>query len=168
VVRYLWIGPWLPRVGPREGEEQPWGATGSVGDFAVRLVQRNTTPTHGLTSPEPKRRRPTGENCDSVTAGAFGTNRRAARGRKCLHGLSGVTPDLHRHKPGTSVLGYGGDRRGDQPGESQTLENGWIQRVLVDNKSVAEIGEKHLVCHGSARFGERAQVRPARPGVPSP
>lgn len=65
MVRCLWIGPWLSRVGPREGEEQSWGATGSVGDFAVRLVQRTTTPTHGLTSPEPKRRRPAGENCDS-------------------------------------------------------------------------------------------------------
>jgi hypothetical protein len=34
--------------------------------------------------------------------------------------------------------------------------------VLVDNKSVAEIGERHLVCHGFERFGERARVRRAR------
>jgi len=34
--------------------------------------------------------------------------------------------------------------------------------VLVDNKSVAEIGERHLVCLGSERFGERARVRPVR------
>lgn len=34
-----------------------------------------------------------------VTAGAFGTNRRAARGRKCLHGLSGVTLENTVPKP---------------------------------------------------------------------
>lgn len=94
-----------------------------------------------------------------VTAGAFGTNRRAARGWKCLHGLSDVTPELLCPDPSASVLGDGGERRGDQAGETQTLENGWIQRVLVDNKSVAEIGERHLVCLGSERFGERARVR---------
>ena len=101
-----------------------------------------------------------------VTAGAFGTNRRATRGWRCLHGLSDVTPELRRSDPSTSVLGDGGEGRGGQAGESQTLENGWIQRVLVDNKSVAEIGEKHLVCLGSVRFGERARVRPTRAGRP--
>jgi hypothetical protein len=101
-----------------------------------------------------------------VTAGAFGTNRRAARGWRCLHGLSDVTPKLRRSDPSTSMLGDGGERRGGQAGESQTLESGWIQRVLVDNKSVAEIGERHLVCLGSERFGERARVRRARAGRP--
>jgi hypothetical protein len=97
-----------------------------------------------------------------VTAGAFGTNRRAARGRRCLHGLSGVTLELLRSDPSPGRLGDGGERGGGQSGESQTLENGWIQRVLVDIKSVAEIGERHLVCLGSERFGERARVRRAR------
>jgi hypothetical protein len=44
-----------------------------------------------------------------VTAGAFGTNRRAARGWKCLHGLSDVTLELLRSKPGTSRPGEGGE-----------------------------------------------------------
>jgi len=101
-----------------------------------------------------------------VTAGALGTNRGAARGRRCLHGLSGAIPELRRSDPSTSMLGDGGEGRGGQAGVSQTLENGWIQRVLVDNKSVAEIGERHLVCLGSARFGEWARVRPARAGRP--
>jgi hypothetical protein len=101
-----------------------------------------------------------------ATAGAFGTNRRAARGWRCLHGLSDVTPEPVRSEPSTSKLGDGGEQRGGQAGESQTLENGWIQRVLVDNKSVAEIGERHLVCLGSERFGERERVRRARAGRP--
>jgi hypothetical protein len=42
----------------------------------------------------------------------------------------------------------GSDRRGGQAGENQPLVNAWISWVLVDNKSVAEIGEKHLVWCG--------------------
>jgi hypothetical protein len=54
-----------PRGGLREGEDLSKGATGSVGDITIRLVQRTTTPTHELTPPETKRRRPSGENRDS-------------------------------------------------------------------------------------------------------
>jgi len=42
----------------------------------------------------------------------------------------------------------GSDRRGGRAGESQSLVSGWIPWVLVDNKSVAEIGERHLVWRG--------------------
>jgi hypothetical protein len=58
--------------------------------------------------------------------------------------------------PVTSVLEDSGVRRGDQPDASQVLEKGWILRVLVDNKSVAEIGERHLVCLGLERFGAKS------------
>jgi hypothetical protein len=51
--------------------------------------------------------------------------------------------------PARACWAKGSDRRGGQAGESQSLVNGWIPRVLVDNKSVAEIGEKHLVWRGS-------------------
>lgn len=150
-----------PGEGPREGEDLSKGATESVGDFAIRLVQRPTKPRHELTSPETKRRRPSGEN-------------RARHGWRVRHQPARCSrsempsrairrhPGEHRPESGTSRPGDGGERRGDQAGESQPLENGWIQRVLVDNKSVAEIGERHLVCHGFERFGERARVRPAR------
>jgi hypothetical protein len=49
-----------------------------------------------------------------------GTNQRAARGRKCLHGLSGVTRGALRTELGPERAGNkDGDRRGDQAGESQ-------------------------------------------------
>jgi hypothetical protein len=51
--------------------------------------------------------------------------------------------------PARACWAKGSDRRGGQAGESQSLVIGWIPRVLVDNKSVAEIGEKHLVWRGS-------------------
>lgn len=41
--------------------------------------------------------------------------------------------------PDTSVLAESSERRGGPSDVSQVLEKDWIQRVLVDNKSVAEI-----------------------------
>lgn len=50
--------------------------------------------------------------------------------------------------PARACWAKGSDRRGGQAGESQSLVNEWIPWVLVDNKSVAEIGERHLVWRG--------------------
>jgi hypothetical protein len=52
--------------------------------------------------------------------------------------------------PARACWAKGSDRRVGQAGESQSLVNGWIPWVLVDNKSVAEIGERHLVWRGSS------------------
>lgn len=141
------------------------GATGSVSDFAIRLVQRTKTPTHELTPPEPKRRRPSGESRARHGWRVRHQPARCSRSEmpsRAIRRHPGASPS----NPSTSTLGEGGEQRGDQAGEIQTLENGWIQRVLVDIKSVAEIGERHLVCLGSERFGERARVRRARAGRP--
>lgn len=86
----------------------------------------------------------------TVTAGARGTSRRVTRGRGCLRAT--------RRRPGASLFRtqygragrQGSDRRGGQAGESRSLASGWISWVLVDNKSVAEIGERHLVQRGYA------------------
>ena len=43
-----------PQGGPCEGGDLSKGATRSVSDFAIRLVQRTKTPTHELTPPEHK------------------------------------------------------------------------------------------------------------------
>jgi hypothetical protein len=52
--------------------------------------------------------------------------------------------------PARACWAKGSDRRGDQAGENQALVNGWIPWVLVDNKLVAEIGERHLVWRWSS------------------
>jgi hypothetical protein len=54
--------------------------------------------------------------------------------------------------PARACWTRGSDRRGGQAGESQSLVNEWIPWVLVDNKSVAEIGERHLVRRGLRPF----------------
>lgn len=64
--------------------------------------------------------------------------------------------------PARACWAKGSDRRGGQAGESQSLANGWIPWVLVDNKSVAEIGERHLVWRGPGslrRVGHAAHQR---------
>jgi hypothetical protein len=62
--------------------------------------------------------------------------------------------------PARACWAKGSDRRGGQAGESRSLVNGWIPWVLVDNKSVAEIGEKHLAWRGSRSLRrERHAVR---------
>jgi hypothetical protein len=157
-----------PQGGVREGEDLSRGATGSVGDFAIRLVQRTKTPTHELTPPESKRRRPSGENRDLSRLARSAPTDALLEVGNAFTGYPALPRVFTVPNPVRACWATGGKRRGDQAGESQALENGWIQRVLVDNKSVAEIGEKHLVCLGSTRFGEWAHVRPARPGVPSP
>jgi hypothetical protein len=60
--------------------------------------------------------------------------------------------------PARACWAKGSDRRGGQVGESRSLASGWIPWVLVDNKSVAEIGDRHLVRRGSTslRRGENA------------
>lgn len=124
--------------------------------LVVRLARRMRTLQRELTSPEAKRRRPSLVRTTKATAGAHGTNRRATRGRRCPHRLFGASPGFHGPMPVTSVLAESSDRRGGQSDVSQVLEKGWIQRVLVDNKSVAEIGERHLVCLGLERFGAKS------------
>jgi hypothetical protein len=64
--------------------------------------------------------------------------------------------------PARACWTRGSDRRGGQAGESRSLASGWIPWVLVDNKSVAEIGEKHLVWRGPGslrRVGHAAHQR---------
>jgi hypothetical protein len=51
-----------------------------------------------------------------------------------------------------------GDGSGGRNGVSPTLENGRIPRVLVDNKSAAEIGEKGLLLVGKRRLGATASA----------
>jgi hypothetical protein len=62
--------------------------------------------------------------------------------------------------PARACWAKGSDRRGGQADVSRSLANGWIPWVLVDNKSVAEIGEKHLAWRGSRSLRrERHAVR---------
>jgi hypothetical protein len=134
------------------------GATGSVSDLTVRLTQRKRTPTRGLTPPETKRRRPSGDGQRTVTAGVRGTNRHVTRGRGCLRatafgwcpkGYSASPRRFTVQTPARACWAKGSDHRGGQADASRSLASGWIPWVLVDNKSVAEIGEKHLVWRGS-------------------
>lgn len=83
-------------------------------------------------------------NIDQATAGVRGTNCHVTRGRECLRATRQPPRIFIVPTPARACWAKGSDRRGGQSGESQALESVWIHRVLVDNKSVAEIGKRHL------------------------
>jgi hypothetical protein len=76
-----------------------------------------------------------------VTARAAGINRRSARGRRRRLRHPDAIEQGAATKVHTRVCAVGGRARcGGQHGESLALGDRNTQQVLVDNKSVAEIG----------------------------
>ncbi len=70
--------------------------------------------------------------------------------------VSGSTEAFGRWR---SALLEGRDRGLDQRGESRAFESWWVSGVLVDNKLVAEIGERHLVRCGSSSSKRKQRGR---------
>jgi hypothetical protein len=117
-----------PPDGPREGEDRSKGATGSVRDFTVRLVQRTKTPTHELTPPEPKTEAAPltrGENRDSSQLARSAPTGALLEVGDAFTGYSASPPNFTAFNPVRACWAYGSKRRGDQAGESQTARE-WL------------------------------------------
>jgi hypothetical protein len=151
------MGSWFYSAQSREGGAARSSATGSAGGRIVRFARRDKTSTRKLTPPK--------KNRGGLRGGENGDEPRLVWRHQSLHHSGSEMPSGYPVLPRTTACtntaqaccGRAGEGRGGCRGESLARESWWVSGVLVDNKLVAEIGERHLVSAGSQSLEAQAE-----------